>query len=297
MQSILELKHLRLVQAIADEGGVTAAAEQLKLSQSALSHQLADIEDKLEVRLFQRVKRRLRLTAAGRLVYEHAQHLLPEMLELERLLRQQDGLAKQRMRVATECFAIYHWLPKLMPRLSANYPQLELRLAVQEAKYPIEALLKGKLELALVSSKVEHPALVVEPLFEDEWCVLVPATHPLQRRKYLRPAELAKYPLYCHEASPQDAARFQRVLSAEKVVISDIQTVPLTEVLVELVSAGLGLGLISKWAAQPYLKSKKLRCLGFTRQGLKETWSAVYRKSREDELPFTEVIEFLREQN
>jgi LysR family transcriptional regulator for metE and metH len=158
----------------------------------------------------------------------------------------------------------------------------------------VAALLRGELELAVVSSPVRDRNLVVERLFDDEWAVILPPGHPLCQRAYVRAVDLGNQPLFTHEATPRDVKRLRSRLIAERAAMPDVQAVPLTEVIVELVKAGLGVGLLSRWAVAPYEASGQIVTRRFTRAGLKERWSAVYRRDAADRLPLARFAELLR---
>jgi len=292
--SVLEVRHLRLVQAIADEGGPTRAAARLHLSQSAVSHQLADLERRLGVRLFRRLRRRLHLTNAGQRVLDFSRGVLPELAQLERELADGAGRARRRLRLSTECFTCYHWLPAVLPPLRQEFPYLDVRIAIHAAQRIIPALLAGELELAIVSSEVHDPSLVAKPLFRDEWVVLLPPSHELGTRRHIRGRDLANFTVFAHEASPQDARRMREVLTAEGVGMPEVQEVPLTDAIVELVKADLGVGLMSRWAVAPFVAAGDVVARRFTRGGLEERWTAAFRRDAPDPRPLERFAELLR---
>ena len=137
--------------------------------------------------------------------------------------------------------------------------------------------MKGSLELAIVSSKVQERSLLVERLFEDEWVVLLPAEHPLVAKRFVTAKALSALTVFAHEASSQDVLRMRALLEREGTDLPRMQVVPLTEAIVGLVKAGLGVGLMSRWAVLPYA-SGEIEVRRFTRAGMKEHWSAAYRR-------------------
>src|SRR3954471_17077027 len=118
--TMLEVRHLRLVRAIAEEGGPTRAAARLHLTQSAASHQLAEREGRRGVLLFTRVRRQLKLTPAGARLVESARALLTDLARVERELHQAGTRKREVLRIAVECFTSYHWLPPIVATLAAE---------------------------------------------------------------------------------------------------------------------------------------------------------------------------------
>ena len=292
--SMLEVRHLRLVRAIAEEGGPTRAAARLHLTQSAVSHQLADLEGRLGVSLFTRVRRRLKLTPAGAQLVDLARTMLADLSRVERDLYQAGTRKREILRIAVECFTSYHWLPNIVSVLAAEEPHVEVRIALEATREPVAALLRGTLELALVSSPVRDRQLVSAPLFEDEWVVMLPPSHPLVARPYISAVELARETLFAPDAPRSDAERLRELIATERASAPRTVPIPLTDAMVELVKAGLGVSLVSRWAVAPWESRGEIVTRRFTRAGLPESWSVVYRRDAESRLPLARFAELLR---
>ena len=292
--SMLEVRHLRLVRAIAEEGGPTRAAARLHLTQSAVSHQLADLEGRLGVSLFTRVRRRLKLTPAGARLVGLARTMLADLSRVERELYQAGTRKREILRIAVECFTSYHWLPNIVSVLAAEEPHVEVRIALEATREPVAALLRGTLELALVSSPVRDRQLVSAPLFEDEWVVMLPPSHPLVARPYISAVELARETLFAPDAPRSDAERLRELIATERASAPRTVPISLTDAMVELVKAGLGVSLVSRWAVAPWESRGEIVTRRFTRAGLAESWSVVYRRDAESRLPLARFAELLR---
>src|SRR6185436_13947438 len=150
----LDVRHLRLVSAVAELGSLTRAGDRLHLTQSALSHQLRDIESRLGAPLFLRIGKRLVLTPAGERLLVSARDVLQRLDETEHAIRQMGRDGAGLLRVTTECYTCYHWLPQLLTRYRRRFPRVEVRIDVDATRQPIEMLLAGKIDLALVSTPV-----------------------------------------------------------------------------------------------------------------------------------------------
>ena len=275
---MLEVRHLRLVRAIADEGGPTRAAARLHLTQSAVSHQLAELEGRLGVALFSRVRRRLELTPAGARLLEAARSLLAELARVERELHTAGSRGRETLRLAVECFTSYHWLPPLVAALAEEYPHVDVRIVAEATREPVSALLRGSLDLAIVSSPVLDRELETRKLFDDEWTVVMAKAHPLASRPWVSVAELGGETLYGHAAPRSDVERFRELMASEGARMPHTRFVPFTGALVDLVSAGLGVAVVSRWAVAPWIAEGSIVARRLTRAGLPETWSATYRK-------------------
>src|SRR5262245_34795398 len=181
----LEIRHLLMVQAIAEEGTVTKAAIRLHLTQSALSHQLLGIEEKLSAILFQRVGKRMMITPAGERLLGAAKNVLTELRRAEDDIVQKAMARDGILRISTECYTCYHWLPSHLKKFSAEYPRVEVRIAVEATHQPLQALLDGKIDVGIISSRLRNAKITYTPLFKDELVVVTSPGHPFSRKPYI----------------------------------------------------------------------------------------------------------------
>jgi LysR family transcriptional regulator for metE and metH len=276
---ILEVRHLRLIQAIANEGSVTRAGDRLYLTQSALSHQLRDAEEKLGTPLFTRINKRMVLTPAGERLLISAHKVLDEMKRAEEDLRQIALSREGVLRISTECYTCYHWLPSLLKTFNKQHPGIDVQIVVEATQNPLQALLDGKIDLALLISPTRHPKLTYRALFEDELVVVMSPGHRLSSRNYLKAEDFADEHLILY-SSPEESFAFQQVLAPAGVTPRHISSVQLTEALVEMVKGGIGLGIMTRWSVLPQIESGALRALSLTRKGLQRRWTAGILKSK-----------------
>ena len=285
----LEVRHLRLVQTVATLGSLTAAAGQLNLTQSALSHQLRDIEDRLGTPLFLRRSRRMIPTAAGQHVIATAGRVLADLARTEAQVRDIATDRQGLLRVATECYTCYHWLPAVLRQFQKAAPGVDVRIEVDATTKPLAALLAGTLDLAVVTSPACDRRLASTALFRDEMLIVAPAGHRLASRPHARATDLAGETLYMY-ATPQESYVYNTLLQPAGVqpVWRQVQ---LTEAILELVRAGLGVSVLPRWVVQPYLQPLGLSGVRIGRRGFLRGWSAVVPRG----LARTDyVIEFLR---
>jgi LysR family transcriptional regulator for metE and metH len=275
----LEIRHLKLVQAIAEEGGVTRAGARLHLTQSALSHQLRDAESRLGVPLFLRLNKKMVPTPAGERLLASGRGVLEQLQRAEDEVRRIATEREGALRIAVECYTCYHWLPSLLAAYRDSHPHVDVQIAVEETGRPIQALLEGRLDLAVISDPPSDRRIRVRPLFEDEMVVVVAPGHPLAERPYVRPEDFADQHLYIY-STPEDSTTIQRVLVPAGVAPRQVSQAQLTEAIVELVKAGLGISVMARWAVAPHLASGALRALPLTRKGYTRKWSAARLRTR-----------------
>jgi LysR family transcriptional regulator for metE and metH len=291
--NVLEIRHLRLLLAIAEEGSLTAAARQLHLTQSALSHQLRDAEEKLETRLFHRVNKRLVATPAGEQALAAARKVLQDLQEVEAAIRQGRASGQHTLRLATECYTCYHWLPQVLARFRKTHPKVEVRIDLASTDQPLLALREGRLDLAIVYSDPSSEEFRVVPLFLDEMVVMLSPRHRLAKRSAIQPTDFAGETLYVYPPK-SDNLLLRRVLKPVGVEPT-VYEVPLTEAIVELVSSGLGIAFLARWAVEPHLKAGTIVTRPLSKKW-RRTWKAAFLGQADLPVYTRDFLRMLREQ-
>ncbi len=288
----LEVRHLRLVSAVAELGSLTRAGDRLHLTQSALSHQLRDIESRLGAALFLRVGKRLVLTPAGERLLATARDVLDRLDRTEQDIHQMGKARAGMLRLTTECYTCYHWLPPLLVRYRQRFPQVEVRIDVGATGRPLDMLLAGKLDLAIMSTPVRDRRLVSRPVFDDELVVVAARDHRFAKQTHVRLSDLRDETLYVYP--PKEESRvLQEVLVPSGHVPARVEEVMLTESIAELVKAGLGVSVLARWAVQPLVDAGSLVIRPLTARGLRRQWRAVMLKDLAGADYIGEFIELL----
>jgi len=275
----LEIRHLRLVAAIATAGSMTKAAGGLHLTQSALSHQLRDIESRLNTRLFLRVGKRMVLSDAGRRVLAAATRVLDELGRVEEDIRRIATNGEGIIRVATQCNTGYHWLPPLLSAFGRKHPRVSVSIMPDITDRAVEALLEGRIDLAILTDDTSDPRLRLRRLFPDEMIALVARTHPLAARTSISPRELAAEHLLLYSSSPDDSFILTRVLAPARLAPVHVSFIMLTEAMIEMARAGLGVAVLPRWSAQPVISTRSVVPLSITRRGIRRYWTAATLKA------------------
>ena len=291
MSRILESHHLRLIAQVARTESVTRAADQLNVTQSAVSHQLRELEDKLGTPLFVRSGRRMLLTRAGRLLVEAADNVLHTIARVESQVEQIARHEAGELRVCTHCYTGYSWLPAIVSGLGQRYPAFGLQIVPEYTVDPIAALLDARLDLAIMNDESDDRRLRYRELFDDEHVAVVPASHRWATRPFVTPEEIAAEPLYLFSRSIENSFVVKHVLRPAGLAPAHITYLQLPEGIIEMVKAGMGATVLPKWSIANALASSGLKAIRITRDGVFRKWYAV---TLSDAAPTPFVEEFIR---
>lgn len=286
----LEIRHLKLVAAIAETGSVTRAGNLLHLTQSALSHQLRDAEEQLDVPLFERKNSKMILTVAGERLLQAARGVLAELERAELDIRKNGTAAKGLIRISTQCNTAYHWLPSRLILFQEQFPEVQVQLVIEATHNPFEALLEGKLDLAIVSDPIRNRKIRYLPLFEDDVVIAVPPGHRLAREKWVVPEDFVRESILLYPPK-EESTLLEKILEPAGIRPRKILEVRLTEAIIEMIIGGLGIAALPKWTVEPQLASGTLIGVPLKPPGYRWNWSIA--QLRDNHAP-TYVQEFIR---
>lgn len=247
---MIELKHLRTLRALQQGGSLAAAAERLHLSASALSHQLAELEQRVGVPLYLRKSRPLSFTREGQWLLELADECLPKVEALEQRLAGQ-APSQGPLRLAIECHSCIHWLSPALKGLPEGLSR-ELEFVTGLGFAPQEALLQGELDLVLTSEVQPSEAIYYQPLFDYEMRLVLTPEHPLTRADEITPQLLAPETLLSY---PVESARLDVVrqfLQPARLQAARIRQGDNTLMLVQMAAAGWGVAVLPSWVSREF---------------------------------------------
>lgn len=252
MQSILELRHLKTLHALREAGNLLRAATLLNVTQSALSHQIKQLEDHYATPLFERKSTPIRFTPAGERLLKLADATLPQMADAERdLVRLGQGVAGQ-LRIAVECHTCFDWLMPAMDVFRHRWPEVELDIVSGFQADPVGLLYEHRADIAIVSEIDSDESVHYHPLFRFEMVALLAKDHPLAAREYLKPKDFATDTLITYPV-PDDMLDVMRQVLKPAGINPPRRTTELTVAMLQLVASRRGIATLPIWAAQNYL--------------------------------------------
>ncbi len=293
---MIEIRHFQLIKMISEAGSMTKASEKLFLTQPTLSHQLKEIESKLGASLFLRVNKKLILTEEGKKIIEAAHEILPRIVQIENDIKGIRSKVK-RIRLTTQCYTCYHWLPSIMKKFQSEFPTTEIDIVTEAMNDPLDYLLKAEIDLAITNNHKRQAGIKYEKLFSDEQVAVVPIKHPLAARPYLRPSDFKHESLIIYKEDIKKDYFARNVLIPRAIPIGRVTKMQLTEARVELVKAGMGLTVLSKWLVKPFVRDTSfVKLIPIGKNGFYRTWFTGTLHTRQNDPGLKQFITFLRDQ-
>ncbi len=276
----IEFRHLRTIRAIHEAGGLARAADQLNITQSALSHQVKGLEDQVGVELFVRRSKPLKLSAAGMKLLRLAEKVLPEIEAMEAEFRGLQSGKSGRLHIAIECHACFEWLFPVLEEFRKAWPDVDVDIRPGLAFGALPALQREEVDLVVSSDPETLDGVVFTPLFDYEPVFVASSQHPLAEKPFVEAEDFRDETLITY---PVDRARldvFSQLLTPAKVEPRAIRQVELTAVILLLVASNRGVAVLPDWVVREVRTSSDYVTRPLTETGMTRR---LYAATRDDE--------------
>jgi len=277
---MLEIRHLETLAAIHDAGSLQDAAERLHVTQSALSHQLRDLEVRLKTPLLNRRTRPARLTTAGLRVLALASEVLPKVRETERELQRLAAGRTGRLHLAIDCHSCFQWLMPALDAFRRDWPDVALDLSAAFSFAPLPALVRGDLDVVITSDPQALPAVHYLPLFCYELVLAVAKSSPLAQQEFVMPEQLSEQVLITYPVDRQRMDIFTVFLEPAGVEPAAVRKAELTPIIVQQVASQRGVAALPNWALTEYLGQGWLHICHLGQTGV---WRTLYAAVRTED--------------
>ncbi len=249
---MLERIHLAVVQEVEKQGSLTAAAEVLHVTQSALSHSMKKLEQQLGTDVWLREGRSLRLTQAGQYLLAVANRVLPQLDLAEERLRQFAQGERGTLRIGMECHPCYQWLLKIVSPYLAAWPDVDVDVKQKFQFGGIGALFGYEIDLLVTPDPLFKPGLKFEPVFDYEQVLVVANNHPLASAAYVKPQQITREVLITYPVDVERLDIYNQFLLPAGVTPRRHKTIETTDIMLQMVASGRGVAALPRWLVQEY---------------------------------------------
>jgi len=278
---MIERAHLRIIQALAENGSLTAAANALFVTQSALSHQIRYLEQKLEISLWQRDGRKLRLTQAGELMLQVAQQVLPVLEQTEQTLQAYAEGRAGILRIGVECHPCYEWLKKILADYLREMPQMDVDIVHQFQFSGMEGLLNHHIDLLVTPDAVNQVGVLYQPMFDYELVLLVEENHPLARQSYIEASALQNELLLTFPVAHERLDVFTQFLMPAGIDPRS-KAMQSMDIMVQMVALKRNVTVLPNWLALEFCQTLPVKAIRLGKKGLDKKLFAAIRETDEE---------------
>jgi DNA-binding transcriptional LysR family regulator len=247
----MEDHRLRAFCLIVELKSFSKAAGAKFMTQSAMSHLIRNLEDEMGIRLLNRHAKSVTPTSAGRLFYAHAKRILDGYRTMESELHRLTGTPKGLLCLGASATVTTYLLPELLYDFSKHCPQVHLSLSVANTEKVIDDLTSGRIDLGIVEGSLKQGEFLSEKIASDELVVIASENHPLAKKRSVTARDMAAHSFIMPESGSGTRECIDEFLSAMKIDPRNMKvamTLGSPELVVQMVQAGVGVSLVSKWS-------------------------------------------------
>jgi LysR family transcriptional regulator, regulator for metE and metH len=266
--AILERIHLSIVREVDQRGSLTAAAQALHLTQSALSHTMRKLEEQLGVDIWHREGRSLRPTQAGEYLLAVANRLLPQLAHAEERIGQYAEGERGALRIGMECHPCYQWLLKIVSPYLAAWPDVDVDVKQKFQFGGIGALFGHEIDMLVTPDPLLKPGLRFEPVFDYEQVLVVGSAHKLKDAAWVKPKQLADETLITYPVAIDRLDIYTQFLMPAGISPKRHKPIETTDIIMQMVASGRGVAALPRWLAAEYAGKLDVVAIRLGRNGI-----------------------------
>ncbi|MCU7876804.1 MAG: LysR family transcriptional regulator [Candidatus Thiodiazotropha sp. (ex Lucinoma borealis)] len=273
------LRQMRVFTTVARHLNYTRAAQELHLSQPAVSMQVKQLEESVGLPLFEHAGKKIQLTEVGREMSQYVRTIFQTFEEMEEVLDAMKGLDTGHLNIAVAS-TVNYFAPRLLAAFSRQYPGIDLSLDVTNRERLMGLLKNNEIDIVLMGLPPEDIELVYEPFMDNPLVVIAPPGHPLQHDRRIPVQRLADEVFIMREAGSGTRLAMERYFAKQSIVISTGMQMTRNEAIKQAVRAGMGLGVVSSHTIELELETGRLVVLDIEDFPIQRHWYMVYRKNK-----------------
>lgn len=275
----ITLRQLKVFESVARNLSYSGAANELHLTQPAVSMQIKQLEDNINLSLFEQLGRRIFLTEAGQELYQYSRAISQQLADLEVALDELKGMERGKLNISVVTTANY-FAPHLLAKFCQRYTGVTVSLNVSNRETVLKQLSDNLIDLAIMGQPPDHLDIDSQSFMENPLVVIAPPNHPLCKEKNIAVKRLANEIFLVRESGSGTRSAMERFFAAHKIKINKGMETDTTEAIKQAVQAGMGLGIMSRHTIELELETKRLKILNIQNFPIMRYWHVVNRKNK-----------------
>lgn len=275
----LTLRQLKVFESVARHLSYSRAADELHLTQPAVSMQIKQLEDNIGLPLLEQLGKRIYLTEAGRELYQYSRSIAQQLSDMEVALDELKGMERGKLNISVVTTANY-FAPHLLAKFCQRYRGVTVSLNVSNREAVLKQLADNLIDLAIMGQPPENLDIDSESFMENPLVVVAPSDHPLCKERFIPVKRLAREIFLVREPGSGTRSAMERFFAAHKIAINKGMETDTTEAIKQAVQAGMGLGIMSLHTVELELETNRLKILNVQGFPIVRYWYVVNRKNK-----------------
>ncbi|MEW6739758.1 MAG: selenium metabolism-associated LysR family transcriptional regulator [Nitrospirota bacterium] len=278
----MEDHKLKVFCTVAETKSFSKTSEIIHLTQPAVSLQIQALEEIYETKLFDRSSSFINLTPAGEILYKYAKDILNLYAEAEKEIGKITGLIKGSITIGASTTIGNYVLPTVIADFKKTHPKIKINVFIGNTKRIVDLLNSGGVDIGLVEGETSKHKMKTEPIITDELTFIVPPFHPWAKKKVVSILEVTKEPFILREEGSGTRQMIEKYLLSHGINTGDMRIALVlgsTESIKEAVESGMGISIVSKWAARKEVKYGSLKLITPKEEKIIRNFSLIMQKS------------------
>ena len=277
---MIERSHLSILREIERNGTLTAAADRLHLTQSALTHAIKKLEQRTTVKLWNKEGRTLRLTQAGSYLLAVANRLVPQLEYADQVIERFARGEKGVIRIGMECHPCYQWLLKVVTPYIERYPEVDIDVKQQFQFGGMEALINYDIDVLVTPDPIHQSGVTFKPVLDYQQVLVVSKQHALAKKTQVEPKDLAGEVLYSYPVDIDRLDIYSQFLNPANCRPKKHKNIEATDIMLQLVAAGRGVAALPHWLVNEYADKMAIQAVRLGKAGVSKS---IYLGLRDDD--------------
>ena len=277
---MIERSHLSILRQIERNGTLTAAADRLHLTQSALTHAIKKLEQRTTVKLWNKEGRTLRLTQAGSYLLAVANRLVPQLEYADQVIERFARGEKGVIRIGMECHPCYQWLLKVVAPYIERYPEVDIDVKQQFQFGGMEALINYDIDVLVTPDPIHQSGVTFKPVLDYQQVLVVSKQHALAKKTQVEPKDLAGEVLYSYPVDIDRLDIYSQFLNPANCRPKKHKNIEATDIMLQLVAAGRGVAALPHWLVNEYADKMAIQAVRLGKTGVSKS---IYLGLRDDD--------------
>jgi len=277
---MIERSHLTILREIERNGTLTAAADRLHLTQSALTHAIKKLEQRTTVKLWNKEGRTLRLTQAGSYLLSVANRLVPQLEYADQVIERFARGEKGVIRIGMECHPCYQWLLKVVAPYIERYPEVDIDVKQQFQFGGMEALINYDIDVLVTPDPIHQSGVTFKPVLDYQQVLVVSKQHALAKKTQVEPKDLAGEVLYSYPVDIDRLDIYSQFLNPANCRPKKHKNIEATDIMLQLVAAGRGVAALPHWLVNEYADKMAIQAVRLGKAGVSKS---IYLGLRDDD--------------
>lgn len=292
---MIDASHLRILREVERQGSLTAAAQSLHLTQSALSHKINRLEELIGTRIWHKEGRNLKFTHAGKYLLREAKRVLPQLERINDELARYAKGERGALNIGMECHPCYQWLVRVISPFLNQWPEVDVDVTQKFQFGGLAALFNHEIDLLVSPDPVLKEGVVFEPVFPYEQVLVVHQQHPFALQEFVLPEQLTEQTLYTYPVAIERLDIFQQFLLPANCLPKKHRAMEATEMILLMLAANRGVASLPLWLVKEYQQQYPIKGVRLGATGIHKQIHVGMRSADVDELHISKFISMAKD--